>query len=118
MGDRQARVGVAYGEEFGGVGKPGFDESGKVEYDGAGGASGEDRGVVGDVAVEDFNIWRKRRDIAGGPNQNPHGVTLPEQRVAESSPEETGCTGHQYFHCSGFSPEEFRLVLKHSFCFL
>jgi len=104
FGDRGARVGGTYVEEFGGIGKPGFDEGGEVEDDGAGGASGEERGVVGDVAMEDFNIRRKRRDIASGPNKNPHGVTLPEQRVAESSPEETGCTGHQYLHCSGFNP--------------
>lgn len=104
FGDRRARVGGAYGEEFGGIGKPGFDEGSEVEDNGAGGASGEDRGVVGDVAVEDFDMRRKRRDIAGGPNQNPHGVTLPEQRVAESATEETGCTGHQYLHCSGLNP--------------
>lgn len=69
-----------------------------MEDGGAGGARGEDRGIIGDVAVEDFDLRWKRRDIAGGPNENSDGVTLPEQCVTESSAEVTGCTGHQYLH--------------------
>lgn len=91
--------GGTYGEEFGRIGKPGFDEGGKVEDEGAGEAGGEERGVVGDVAVEDFDVRRKGGDIAGGSYENPDRVTLPDEGFAEFSTEETGCAGHQYLHC-------------------
>lgn len=44
----------AYGEELGRVGKPGFDDGGCMEDDVATGEGGEERGIVGDIAVDDF----------------------------------------------------------------
>ena len=91
----------SYREEFGGIGKPGLDESGEVEDDGATGAGGEERGVVGDIAVDDFErcgVGRRGKggEVAGGPDEDPDGVTLSEEGVTEPSAEVAGCAGHQY----------------------
>lgn len=44
----------AYGEELGGVGKPGLNHGGCVENYVAAGEGGEEGVVVGDVAVDEF----------------------------------------------------------------
>lgn len=67
-----------------------------MEDDGATGDGGEERGKVGDVAVEDLGRRWKGGEIAGASGEDPDGVTLSEKRVTEPSSEVTGCSGDQY----------------------